>query len=74
MEQAISLTVTDAQLERLADCAHRMPDYADADDSLLITVLQSDNGTPVRISLDKQCLGRSPPCYVRSLSIKKTWR
>ena len=60
-----SITATAAQLERITSCANRMISYADPGGSLLIAVLQSDNGTSVRINLDRQCLGRSPPCNIR---------
>lgn len=61
MGQAINLTVTAARLRQLADCAERIPGYADPDGSLLISVLHSENGTPIRLILDKQCLIRPPP-------------
>lgn len=61
MKQAINLTLTAARLRKLADCAERIPGYADPDSSLLITVLQSDTGIPVRLILDKRCItGKEP--------------
>lgn len=56
MGQAINLTVTAARLRKLADCAERIPGYADPDGTLLISVLQSDTGIPVRLILDKRCI------------------
>lgn len=61
MEQAISLTVTAARLRKLADCAERMPDYVDSDSSLLISVLQSDTGIPVRLILSSRCISGKEP-------------
>lgn len=59
MKPAISLTLTAARLRKLADCAERIPGYADSDESMLISVLQSDDGTTVRLNLDRQCVDRS---------------
>ena len=56
MKPAISLTVTAARLRKLADCAERIPGYADLNGSLLISVLRSDDGTPVRLILDRKCI------------------
>ena len=59
MKPAISLTLTAAQLRKLADCAERIPGYADPDESLLISVLRGDDGTTVRLNLDRRCVVRS---------------
>lgn len=61
MGQTINLTVTAARLRKLADCAERIPGYADPDCSLLIAVLQSDTGIPVRLTLDKRCITGEEP-------------
>lgn len=52
----MDLTVTEKDLIEAAQCAHRMTGYADPDERLLITRLTSDNGTPIRLILDRHCL------------------
>ena len=52
----VKVTVTDTQLDELAQCSHRMTDYADVNGSLLITILSGQNGVPIRLVLDKSCI------------------
>ena len=53
---AVNITVTPQQLLELAECSQRMTSYADPNGSLLITVISSQQGEPVRLILDKQCV------------------
>jgi hypothetical protein len=53
MTKSIEITVTVAELIDLASCGHRMLSYIKPDDSRLLTVLQSSDGVPVRLMLDK---------------------
>jgi len=53
--QAISVTITATELVKLATCSQRMTGYADPDEGLLITVLNSQEGVPIKLVLDKHC-------------------
>lgn len=52
----ISVTVTCQRLVSLAECSCRMAEYADPDGKRLITVMRSQDGTPVRLVLDRDCI------------------
>lgn len=56
MEKGVTVTVTCQKLMSLAECSCRMTEYADPDGKRLITILDSQDGTPVRVVLDRQCL------------------
>lgn len=53
---AIDVMVTTEQLIKMAECSKRMTNYADVDGSLLITIIRSQQGVPVRLILDKRCI------------------
>ncbi|MVB10450.1 hypothetical protein CAFE_11390 [Caprobacter fermentans] len=55
-DHEISVIVTCQQLAGLAECACRMTGYADPNGNRLITVMQSENGTPVRLVLAQQSI------------------
>lgn len=55
--QAESVTVTCQELNDLADCSQRMTEYADPEGSRLIAVLNVCGEVPVRLILDRQCVG-----------------
>lgn len=55
--QAVSVMVTCQELNELADCGRRMTEYADSEGTRLITVLYTHDGIPVRLILDRQCIG-----------------
>lgn len=59
---AIEITMTVAQLRNMAACGRRMLDYAKANDQLLIATLMSDDGQPVQIKLNRNCL-KEPIMY-----------
>jgi hypothetical protein len=70
----ISVTVTCQRLVSLAECSCRMTGYADPDGKRLITVLQSLDGTLVRLVLDRSCIatdciktGASHTCTLKAL-------
>lgn len=52
----ISVTVTCQKLVSLAECSCRMTGYSDPNGKRLITILQSLDGTPVRLVLDRNCI------------------
>ena len=60
-QATVKVTVTDTQLDELAQCSHRMTDYADVNGSLLITIFSGQNGVPVRLVLDKSCIHTKEP-------------
>jgi hypothetical protein len=53
--RGINVTITAKELLRLAACSQRMTGYADSEEGLLITVLNSQEGIPVKLVLDKHC-------------------
>jgi len=55
---AVNIAVTPQQLMELSECSQRMTSYADPNGSLLITVISSQQGVPVRLILDRQCVHR----------------
>lgn len=55
-EHDISVTITCQRLADLAECSCRMTGYADPNGKRLITIMQSQDGTPVRLVLDRQCI------------------
>jgi hypothetical protein len=67
-DHEISVTITCQKLASLAECSCRMTGYADPDGKRLITVMRSQDGTPVHLILDRRCIltdsiqNRSDPC------------
>jgi hypothetical protein len=55
-QATVNVIVTDTQLVELAQCSRRMADYADVDGSLLIAIVESQDGMPVRLVLDRSCI------------------
>lgn len=55
-KEPIEITVTVSQLMLLAECGRRMLGYARPTDDLLLTVMESSKGIPVKIRLDRMCL------------------
>ena len=58
----MNLIVTAEELMEAAQCACRMTGYAKPDDHLLITRLTAEDGTPVRLVLDRRCCVRPEYC------------
>ncbi len=52
----VTVTVTSRELMRLAECGDRMTDYCDPDGSRLITVFCGQDGTAVRLVLDRRSI------------------
>lgn len=52
----ITVTVTCQKLMTIAECSCRMTEYAEPDGSRLITIMDGQDGTPVRLVLDRQCI------------------
>jgi hypothetical protein len=57
----MNVIVTVAQLVELAQCSRRMTDYADVNGSLLITILSTQSGVPIRLVLDRSCIHPMKP-------------
>ncbi|QNK41540.1 hypothetical protein [Caproicibacter fermentans] len=55
----MDLIVTADELMEAARCASRMTGYADPDERLIITCLTADNGTQIRLILDRSCLKKN---------------
>lgn len=55
-KEPVEITVTVPQLMMLAKCGCRMLGYAKPTDNLLLTVLESSKGVPVKIKLDQKSL------------------
>lgn len=53
-KEPAEITVTVSQLIILAECGRRMLGYARPTDDLLLTVLESSKGVPVKIKLDQK--------------------
>ncbi len=60
--QAVSVRVTCQELNDLAQCGRRMTEYADPEGSCLITVLNTLDDMPVRLVLNRQCIGCVGSC------------
>ena len=54
--RAVTVTVTCQRLMKIAECSCRMTEYADPGGSRLITVIDGQDGTPIRLVLDPQCI------------------
>ena len=74
----ISVTVTCQKLVSLAECSCRMTGYADPDGKRLITIMRSQDGTPVRLVLDRNCIatdcikaGAFHTCPLKTLRVCK---
>ena len=55
--QTASVRVTCQELNDLANCGLRMTESADPEGSRLITVLNTLDDMPVRLVLNRQCIG-----------------
>lgn len=53
-KEPAEITVTVSQLIILAECGRRMLGYARPTDDLLLAVLESSKGVPVKIKLDQK--------------------
>lgn len=52
----MNLIVSAKELMEVAQCAKRMTGYADPDGKRLITIMQSQEGIPIKVILDKNCI------------------
>ena len=52
----VTVTVTCQRLMSIAECSCRMTGYAEPDGSRLITIMTGEDGTPVRLVLDRECI------------------
>lgn len=53
--EIVNITVTDTQLDEIAQCSHLMAEYANSDENLLIIVINQEN-IQVRLKLNKNCI------------------
>ena len=56
MNQPLSVTVTCHELLELASCACRMTTYAEPDSPCVISALRAGDGTPIYLTLDRECI------------------
>lgn len=59
VDHTVTITVTCQRLMSLAECSCRMTEYADPGGSRLITTINGQDGTPIRLELDPQCIFNS---------------
>lgn len=55
LQATVHVVISNQRLTELASCCERMTEYTHPDEKLLITVLDSAEGVPVQLFMDKRC-------------------
>lgn len=64
LHAAVHVVISNQRLTELASCCERMTEYTHPDEKLLITVLDSAEGVPVQLFMDKRCCKPRENCLI----------